>query len=182
MDKLPSAPNTTSPTPTPTVPSKSGHSGFCVPTIIAIVIGVLGIVGSMVAVVRAKKDKDPNSARDKALKSLAVTVLVNVAMVGLMYFLCRTGHDTIAWILLLLPLIFLMVVLFMFVGLIDIIKDSEEKYRPVLGWYPANGEYGPFIVNGNDIGIIGDQTNQASYNGGLYNQGAILPETAPGQR
>lgn len=85
--------------------------GMCAPTIIGIGIAILSLIGHCVMLMRTKNTKETPNAKIYASNHLIYSVLVQSVYVFTLYMLCKYGHETVAWILLLLPIIIIVVMI-----------------------------------------------------------------------
>ena len=92
-------------------------SGICPPVVIYVALSVLGLLSMM-------SPKNKGDASPKIWQS----VIYVIVMTLLLYYLCKTCHDKLAWGLLLLPFILLALMFLLFKGEFDrILKDIGKK-------------------------------------------------------
>lgn len=112
--------------------------GLCAPTIIAIFLGLLSIIGSIMAVFHSNKtlrqsDKmslEVQKTRSQAIRTAVSNIIFNVLFVAVLFVLCYYGHKTVAWVLLLLPIILGILLIFMVINATGtLIKGLEEGFK-----------------------------------------------------
>lgn len=84
--------------------------GWCTPLYIYLVLAVM----SLIATIRLHFQDD----QLVTVESIVMSVLYKVFWAGVIYLLCASCHENWAWIILLLPLIFIVLLLFLIFGAI----------------------------------------------------------------
>lgn len=94
------------------------ESGICPPVVIYVALSAIGILSML-----SPKDGVPVTS-----KMLWQSVAYTVIMTLLLYYLCRTCHNKLAWALLLLPFILVAVMFILFKQDFDrILKDFNKN-------------------------------------------------------
>ena len=99
-------------------------SGWCVPLVIYIILAIIGIVVSIIAAYKSKR------SNTEKVSGIVMSVLWTVLWIFLMFQLCKRGHEGWAWVILLLPIIF-WVIIFVLVFVFGIIKVKDSKLMPL---------------------------------------------------
>lgn len=80
--------------------------------------------------------------KENAMTSLLGSLIGNVILIAILFFLCKSGHNTIAWVLLLLPLILAILAVVVLVVTIKALEKKKEGYYP--NFFSGNSySYGP---------------------------------------
>jgi hypothetical protein len=94
--------------------------GWCTPLYIYLVLAVI----SLIATVRTHL-QNPKMV---SVESIIMSIIYMVFWTGVIYLLCSTCHENIAWIILLLPLIIMLLIIFLIFGAIGaFIEDSKKQ-------------------------------------------------------
>ena len=101
----------------------------CPQLIIYWVFAILGLAMSLF--VTNKYHDDNNQSQNKGATTV-IHIVAILIMSGLYYFLCSYGHTTVAWVILLLPIIivvFALIALLSFVSLKKVSGNNEGRHR-----------------------------------------------------
>ena len=110
----------------------SNPKGFCIPTVIYMALGLLTIVGTLFA------DRRTVMRSGMTKGSLVLSNTIGILIMSMIfYLLCVNGYETIAWVLLLFPLIFgLIIVIVLFatlgtaIGTATVRSKQRVEYEP----------------------------------------------------
>ena len=97
------------------------NSGFCTPLIIYVVLSILTATASFTS---TKKTSTENTNTESTSTFTGSGILYNLVFSLILYLLCKNGYNTVAWILLLLPLIGALVALLAFVSVLKAVKTD----------------------------------------------------------
>ena len=96
--------------------------GWCAPTLIYLVLAVMSLLATM-----SMHFRDPEIVTSEAV---IMSVLYKIFWAGVLYLLCSTCHDSIAWLVLLVPLIFgLLAVFLIFTVVTRMASDARADRR-----------------------------------------------------
>jgi uncharacterized membrane protein len=127
--------------------------GWCAPAMIYLVLAVIGLVVSLFT--SNKFDATFNQGENKA-EIVLVHLVTGVLWTALLYWLCSNCHYTAAWVLLLLPLIFvIMLVIFL---LVFMSRDHRHgrRYR--------RDHHGRLVLENVDTPLGTPEVRRAYYN------------------
>ena len=97
----------------------------CAPFIIYIILGIV----SLISTIMRPMDDDDNKVQTKI--TAVVVQAISIFLFGLLlYWLCYNCHTTIAWVILLLPVILFIFLLLVAIGLVtDIMSKKNDENR-----------------------------------------------------
>lgn len=94
--------------------------GWCIPLYIYIFLAVM----SLLATIRMHM-RDPEHL---STEIVVMSIIYKIFWCGVIYVLCSTCHDTWAWVILLLPLIFIVLALFLLFGMLgEVLAHSHNR-------------------------------------------------------
>ena len=97
-----------------------GSKGWCAPAVIYMVLATISLVISFFTM----SDYDKKTNNSNKTEIILVHLIVGILWTGLLYWLCSNSYNTLAWIILLLPLI-LIVILVVVLSLV--VTDSSQN-------------------------------------------------------
>ena len=93
--------------------------GWCTPLYIYLVLAVIFLV----ATVRTHLQ----NPKIVSVESIIMSIIHMVFWTGVIYLLCSTCHENIAWIILLLPLIIMLLYIFLIFGVVVAVIAENKK-------------------------------------------------------
>ena len=102
--------------------SKQYCNPTCTPFIIFVVLSVLGLVSAIAA-----PEKEVDGKKQSKLMTISLNIRSSLVLGALIYWLCYNCHTTIAWVVLLLPLIITVVFMGLFFSAAGVAIFSRSK-------------------------------------------------------
>lgn len=95
--------------------------GWCTPLYIYLALAVM----SLIATVRLHFN-DPKTV---SMEAVLMSVIYKVFWCGVIYVLCSTCHENVAWVLLLIPLVFMLLLMFLIFGAIGALVADKRRHN-----------------------------------------------------
>ena len=95
--------------------------GWCTPLYIYLVLAVMMTIGTV-----RMHFTDPETV---SVETVLMSILYKIFWSGVIYLLCASCHENWAWILLLIPFVFILLIMFIMLGLMGKYIADTKKYH-----------------------------------------------------